>query len=375
MNAAPREIPLDALRGFALLGIILVNAPLFAASAFAPPEPEGVADVAALWLLTALAAAKFFPIFSFLFGYGVARQAMLGRGGAPFLRRLLGLFVLGALHATLLFFGDILMLYAVLGLALWLLRDLPPRPMLMLGSAVLLVGVGVQAGSFVAFADMGAQEVLGPGYLGTFAEVVGQRWSELPLMLPGVLQFNGPVAAAAFLFGHALARSGGFPPDEAGLARARRVARRIWPLAALGSLAVVPLLRPEVAPSWAWAGALVFSALAPPLAFGMGVEMLSWARRHPTHALTRLLATAGAATLSGYLLHSLILGAVFHGWGFGLYGQLGAAAVAGVAVLTFLLLTGLIALWRLRFRQGPAEALLRRFSQAGPSSGNEPRQA
>lgn len=112
---------LDILRGVSLLGILLMNAravlnPYDAPRGFIDPRTADL-DRAAYWLLQVVADAKFYPIFSLLFGAGLAlqweRRASLPRGF--FTRRLLALFVFGALHGLLLWWGDILLPYAVLG--------------------------------------------------------------------------------------------------------------------------------------------------------------------------------------------------------------------------------------------------------------------
>src|SRR3989304_2202409 len=120
---------IDVLRGWAVLGILVVNMEGFSG----PGDPlreelwAGTAERAAKQLILFLADSKFWTLFSFLFGLGFALQ--MGRAearGAPFLplslRRLSVLFVLGLLHAFLLWTGDVLHLYALLGVLLLLFR-------------------------------------------------------------------------------------------------------------------------------------------------------------------------------------------------------------------------------------------------------------
>lgn len=135
VTGRPRLLEVDALRGFALAGILVVNLMTTAG----PPGARGglaavhAADGAVEWLVVLLAQSKFYLLFSFLFGYSFTLQMdSAERAGARFAprmsRRLAGLFVLGIAHAVLLYTGDILMIYALLGLVLLAARNAgPPR--------------------------------------------------------------------------------------------------------------------------------------------------------------------------------------------------------------------------------------------------------
>ncbi|MGI8441196.1 MAG: hypothetical protein ACR2NV_13555 [Thermoleophilaceae bacterium] len=121
MGTGERMVVLDVLRGVA--GILVVNMPFVATPGIVDPdfltrELPGAVDRAARWLVTFLAEGKFYPLFSFLFGYGFAVQLSRDAPGSPrrrYVRRLAGLLLLGLAHVTLLWAGDILAIYAVLG--------------------------------------------------------------------------------------------------------------------------------------------------------------------------------------------------------------------------------------------------------------------
>ena len=136
MTAVSARLPaIDALRGIALFGILVVNLAAFH-SGVSMAIGGGVADSATnaviLWLFTG----KFILIFSFLFGWGVHTQAAREAFRARYLRRLLGLFLIGAVHGAFFFFGDILTTYAILGLFMLrpVLRDWPVRKLVRLDS-------------------------------------------------------------------------------------------------------------------------------------------------------------------------------------------------------------------------------------------------
>ena len=136
MGDPGRLAQVDALRGFALFGILVVNIGVFASPFYGAGVPDPVysrpVDLAVGWLIAWLFETKFYLLFSFLFGYSFTLQmAAAERGGAAFtprfLRRLAGLAVLGGAHAVLFYQGDILVTYALLGLGLLLFRRMDPR--------------------------------------------------------------------------------------------------------------------------------------------------------------------------------------------------------------------------------------------------------
>jgi uncharacterized protein len=129
-SGRPRILALDVLRGFALCGILLVNVrPIAAANGFVPvsPGPAGTADP-----LGILLDQRFFPIFSLLFGIGFSlllnsAGTRVARPRLVLLRRLLALLALGLVHLLLLWPGDILTTYAVVGLLVLLPSTWLPR--------------------------------------------------------------------------------------------------------------------------------------------------------------------------------------------------------------------------------------------------------
>ncbi len=126
---------MDVLRGFALLGILLMNIQSFAMVGMAYINPTVMGGMQGVdywvWLVThVLADQKFMTIFSLLFGASLAmmtgRQAAAGRSPASLHYRRMGwLMVIGLLHAYLLWFGDILVVYSFCGAVVFLFRKLP----------------------------------------------------------------------------------------------------------------------------------------------------------------------------------------------------------------------------------------------------------
>src|SRR5512135_88947 len=144
-SVSPRQriVTLDIVRGFALLGILIMNMPGFSTSFFAEADGSHLwnapIDRAADTLREMLFSGKFNSMFSLLFGIGFTiqfarmQQIAPGRATPLYMRRLLVLLGLGLLHATVFWTGDVLHVYAVLGLLLLLvLRDASDRTILTL---------------------------------------------------------------------------------------------------------------------------------------------------------------------------------------------------------------------------------------------------
>ena len=217
----------DALRGFALFGILVVNIGVFASpyygSGVVDPAFGRPLDLAASWVFGLLFETKFYLLFSFLFGYSFTLQmAAAERGQAAFLprflRRLAGLAALGAAHAVLFYHGDILLTYAILGLLLLCCRNLEPARALRL--ALWLIGLASAAWAVLAglslldppgpeVAAQARADVLSAlqAYRGTVGSVIGQHAKELiEYVWVVLLLVQGPYAFAMFLVGYALGR-------------------------------------------------------------------------------------------------------------------------------------------------------------------------
>ncbi|MGF1655413.1 MAG: DUF418 domain-containing protein [Verrucomicrobiales bacterium] len=362
MNSEKRYPEVDALRGFALFGILWVNVLYFAHSPLALPDAPTWLDELVLWLSYTFGSGRFFILFSFLFGFGVS--VMLTRNPDPkrYFRRGWGLMILGALHAVFLFYGDILFLYGVLSFVLWWVKDWTTRSLLRLATVSFAVGVLTQT---VVLDPAYLEEVeglegapTGEGFLGGFLEATQERLLWLPVAGVVVLFFNAPVSLAMFLLGYVAARKGVFP--ETGMKFVS------WPVL---TPAVVGILVSGGAAAWllyapehsGWIAAALLSVSAPLLSFGMLIGVMQWAKAFPESVVVRLLSNLGRASLTGYILHSVLFGFVFYGWGLGLYGHMGYAELLGVTVLVYVVIILSLAGWRRYFRYGPDEWLLRSF--------------
>ena len=147
---------IDVLRGFALLGILLMNVQSFAMPQAAYFNPTAYGDLEGanrnVWVaVRMLADQKFMTIFSMLFGAGIVlmagRAAARGDARRVHYRRMGWLLVIGLLHAHLLWSGDVLFLYAVCGMLVYPLRRLSPGRLIAIGVGLLAVASAYSVGS------------------------------------------------------------------------------------------------------------------------------------------------------------------------------------------------------------------------------------
>jgi uncharacterized protein len=374
--ATGRDDRIDALRGFALLGILLVNIQSFVWGGTNPAgylqEDAGTLDHVLFFLTCAFVNMKFMPLFALLFGVGFSLllDKLRGLTAAPhavFRRRMLFLFGFGLLHGVFFYYGDITQMYAVAGLFL-LAYD--ARRLESLRRAVVLWWVGAIAltvamtwslagdvpdpievaaeleGNFVVFTGSGYLAQL-PTRAALFLDIAVANLIGLPLavalMLTGLLAHrSGWLAnrnAAAWRTALAIGLAIGLPSAlvYGGLLYVEADAYR---LGAYSAVAAVPGM---VSVSLAIAYASVFFTRASP-------------------AVVRWLAPAGRMPLTNYLLQSIAMGALLSGWGLALGARLGYAQTALLAVAIFAAQLLLSRWWIGRFRQGPLERAWRAWT-------------
>ena len=385
VSPSSRLVEVDIVRGFALFGVLLVNMYNFGADSIAWTS---LPDQVAFAVKRIFFEAKSWALFSMLFGFGFAlqmqRAGAWGRGFlAAYLRRLGLLFAFGAAHA-LLFDGDILMLYAELGLALLMVQWLPAWILLLLAFGLLLVfplvrfsragdqNGWVEAPESVAQARAWMEEdrLTHVYATGSLAEVAADNADAIPaLPLEDVASPESGLAVfAMFLVGFCLGRSGVLG-DIAGHAAA--IARvRAWGLV-LGLAAMVAerilaattgyaLFEPSRAsPAIQLAGDLLFALGAPTLALGYAATLALAAQSPHVRAFLAPLAAVGRLALTVYLTQTLLFTTLFYGYGFGQAFQLGPAAVTAWATAIFGLQLVACHWWSKRFRFGPVEWLWR----------------
>lgn len=366
---------LDALRGFAIFGILLINIQLFSGYAFIGGEGRSGLewsdwDEGLHRWMDVLVLAKFYSLFSLLFGYSFTMlAARVGDGAVGLhLRRMAGLVVIGLVHSILLWPWDILLLYGLVGLLLAAFLRCSAATLAAWGIA-LLVAVGVMTGYGSALglpqgrgelAIRVLQESVPALAGGSYADVLGANLNLTGSVFVEWLQGLRPLRVLAmFLLGAAAARLRLFERDSA----YRGV---LWVAALTGLLAGLPLAIAEVAMEPGGNGqralALVADAgSAPLLAIGYAATLvLLWQSGLAVFAgMRRLLAPVGRMALSNYLLQSAVCVPLFYGFGLGWFAEWSLASLVVLALGLFGAQLVISHLWLAKFTQGPVEWLWR----------------
>ncbi|MFY9509381.1 MAG: DUF418 domain-containing protein [Rubrivivax sp.] len=399
LPTAERIPVLDIVRGFALLGILIMNMPGFGASFFAEADGSFLwthpVDRAAENIREALFSGKFNSMFSLLFGigftiqYGRLQQRDPQRATLTYLRRLLALLAIGLVHACIFWTGDVLHLYALLGLLLvFPLRNAQPRTLLLLMGLCLLyplisgtLRLAVMSPEIVTMLVKKAQAFEASNNAayghGSFAAAAWEHMREFAdgysnlWYLWGNLGFYVQMALTMLL--GLLAGRLQWPQRMPEL---MPWVRRLQPgLLAVGIAcgvlftAIFELNRaPGPSPIKLLGGiAYWVSRLAMTLFYVLSIVRLS---QHPVWGpRLALMAAPGRMPLTNYLLQTLICTTLFYGWGFGLWGKVGPAAGLALSFFIFFAVQLPLSRWWLRqHSQGPMEALWSRLTYGRPAA-------
>ncbi len=400
LSVSERIPSLDIVRGFALLGILIMNMPGFSTSFFAEADGShlwpGKLDQLAEQLRDLLFSGKFNSMFSLLFGIGFTIQFSRMQARDPahatglYLRRLLVLGVFGVVHVTVFWTGDVLHIYALLGLLmLFVLRRVSDRTVgVLIGLCLLYPAVSGALRLVVMTPEVTAALVAqnqafeasnnaayGQGSFGDAArehlrEVTyfyDNRWS-----LWGMLGFYVQMATTMLL--GLLAGRRRWPQRIPELLP--RIPRLQWAALALGLACgvvftvIFELQRaPGPTPLKLLASLCYWTSRLALMIF----YVLTIVRLAQTSAGARALAPlalTGRMPLTNYLMQTLICTGLFYGWGLGLWGRVGPAAGLGLALLIYFGIQVPWSLWWLRHHErGPMEALWARLTYGRSAAG------
>jgi uncharacterized protein len=414
---AGRLPALDLLRGFAILGILPANMPIFSGTSpltgpFNPaPPPETGANLVVKLLTLVFVDGKMITLLSMLFGAGLALQAdrawSAGRRFTPgYLVRMLVLFVIGVLHGTLIWFGDILAMYSIIGVAAVLFvrfwkKGLWITLAIFLGVTwLMLLGFGTlewatyepkaervlesvpewrQLGTLAADKSLAADEKgkkikrWFEDYAsdanqkrifreGTYGEQVASRLLFFGISLLTVIPIFGGQLLAGFLLGALLVRRGLFSD----LAGTRPLRRR---LIVIGLAVGVPLHTAAAILAAVGGGPGLFGATAvQPVAapffslLYLGL-LLTWLESGRLRWLQQRLRAVGQIALTNYLMQSVLSTLVFYSIGFGLFGTTGRPETLLVVAAIWALELLWSPLYLRRFQIGPVEWLWRSLAE------------
>jgi len=391
---ARRIESIDAIRGFALLGILIPNLMSFGWPAGAVFAPERIiADdpwtARGVWITEVFYLGKMMFLFATLFGAGVAlyarkfdgpapdtgsaRRPPLARGAGLWYRRCFCLLAIGLVHAFGLWYGDILVWYALAGMTvLWWVRR--ARPAVLLSTAAfiyviftLISAAWTQLGIHMSGPDMmlGNPAAEFVAYTGTYPDALRARVFTLLQMYIFYVPTYLPALVGIMMGGIALLRTGWLE----GARPARHYALFAIVSLALGlatTLGARTLIytHADTLPAATW---MSFAQLCGvPLSLGYAAAIIWCVKTGFLRPVFRALEAVGRLALSNYLLQTLICTTLFYGYGFGRFGTIGYPALFAVAGAVWVVNIVFSLLWVRRFRFGPAEWVWRSLTYLRP---------
>jgi uncharacterized protein len=373
-----RIISLDMMRGFAILGIFLVNM-----LSFHSPYPYlnpgewwgGPADKAVYSLIDIFVQASFYTLFSLLFGYSLVifRERAISKGlpfGKMAVRRLLMLLIIGMIHAFFIWHGDILITYALMGFLFLLFIKLKGKSLLIIGACiyiipnvllVMLLAVAVlfdpAASSEPLYDPQLASEALANYQNGTVSEIFRQRFNDwymannlasLPVMIISILPL--------FLIGGGAAKLKWLEAPK----KHWRWLRILMISGLAGGMAfkLVPyILGQNLATDYMQD---IFGGPLLAIGYGLGIALL--AEKTKMKKILYPFSYIGKLSMSNYLFQSIIATFIFYHYGLGFYGKVSVLTGTILVILIYLLQIVLSRLWISTFYYGPVEWVWRSFT-------------
>ncbi len=411
-QAIARITGLDVTRGFAVMGILLMNIVAFAMpeGAYISPHTWGGDSGSDLWVWAVnfvLVDSKMRGLFSIMFGAStllvIQNAVASGRGGARVhYGRMFALALFGLLHFYLIWFGDILFGYAMCGMLLFAFRNLSMRALRRWFVGFFLIGFAIQGvmfGSLMLGASPAAPPELREAhqrvaasfardgeetgkqlalYRSDFSTIVATRFAKTWYALFANIAIYGAETLALMLLGMMLFKSGmlqGQWPIE----RLDKWRNRCLGIGILANLALL---------GWQLAGGLqpvtlLFSTFFASLPFdfvmsaGYAAMFMGLAQRYAGHAVIARVAAVGRAAFTNYLGTSILMTALFYGWGLGQFGHWSRTAVYAPVVGVWVIMLLWSQPWLARHHYGPLEWLWRTLSRLSlqPMRKNRPASA
>lgn len=373
-----RVATLDVLRGFSLLGILLVN--MFG---FYLPMPHiasledwftSAQDIILQQLLDIYVQSSFYPLFSLLFGYGLAMQFLKARAsGTNFYKfapkRMVILFCVGMIHALFIWWGDILATYAFCGIFLIALIRLPAKWLLIIALVVsglyhsVMLGLFALAGMFsqsmeVLSVDINAiQNAITAYGVGTWMDTFMQRLDDLAIQMNPFMWISALFTILPYmLIGAAFAK---WKLIER--AREKLVTWFVLAVVGLGLGIYLKALPIASAQTYGYEYLQVFIG-GPILAIGYIAVVVLICLLPIAVKLLAPIAKAGRMSMTLYIMQSIVCTTLFYNWGFSLYGKVNVQMGIYIALALFIVQILFAELWFSKFKQGPLEAAIKKIT-------------
>jgi uncharacterized protein len=379
---------LDALRGFALLGIFISHIPDFSGHSFMTPMQQAALDNfgidgAAATVQDFLIRGKFYSLFALLFGIGFAVQLESAQRRTAdfarhFARRLAVLLLIGLVHASL-WYGDILKDYALIGFVLILLRGRRATTIAWVAALAfalravwpLVMSCLVSPPPTASSVDpAGSFDALTRAFAGTDVSAIFFANLELVRLKALQMVYDGRAISilAMFLLGALAGKLGLHHNLPARRSLFRSVFWKCMPIGLLGNAVLTPLhaATPDFPPTAPWIVENVLYAIAVP-AMAVGYASgFAWLWTSQSRATLSWLAPAGRMALTTYVSQTLLGIVLFYGVGLGLNGRIGLTEGTLLAIAIFAAQCLIARFWLHWFRFGPIEWIWRRITYGVP---------
>jgi len=384
-----RIVLLDSLRGLGVLGILLCNLPDFAV---APPLSESAAHwphgtgaaTLSVWVVTQwLFQRKFVTLFAMLFGVSiflVGGERADAERTATLKKRLAWMLVFGLLHGFAIWFGDVLLSYALAGFAVMRVRSWAPARLIRVGvfiwttfSVLMIAGV---VGAIVfqhdpaqlaleTAKDAAQARMAEVQYGGTFVQSLVQNARDRLDFLPGE-PFIFVMTSALMMIGLGCFKLGILTGQASDRVYKALIAVGLTASVVIGGLFVAQVLLGLPRPLALIAMAVQWGT-APLITLAYVGLMVFASRSEAWSAIPKVLAPVGQMAFSNYLAQSLIMTAIFYGGrGPGLHGKVDRPVFAALAIAVWIVQILWSRWWMERFAIGPLEWVWRRLYR-GPT--------
>jgi uncharacterized protein len=389
VSTSERVETIDILRGLALFGILAANIRGFSGPPITYMMPHlywtALHDRIAQAFIDTFVQGKFITIFAFLFGVGFAvqfdRAAERGaKFGWTYARRLFVLLLFGLVHGLLIWFGDILLTYALAGFLLLLFRKRRNKTLVVWAVILLSIIPLMMTGVFIA-SQFGAKmpdlrppaaEIAKAADVyenGTWPAIQSQRAADAVRFNWGYFLAIAWMILGLFLLGVLAWRKRFFRPAPESLPRYRAAMRWGLALGVIGNvvITIVHWFHPSPMPT-NWLSYLMFPLQAicvPALSLGYVCAVILLCHDPLWRARLHRFAAVGRTALTNYLLQAVLGTLIFYNYGLGFFGA-GPAVLLPLTVVLFALLLYASSWWVARYRFGPVEWLWRRLTYGGP---------
>lgn len=359
----------DVMRGFAILGIFLVNMSSFHSPALYLGSNQDL-PTTDLWttnLIDFFAQASFYTLFSFLFGFGMIIFLDRAREKEKsykvlYGRRLLVLFVIGLIHAFLVWHGDILITYALLGGILLLFYKVRPKailatslsilliPALLLGALLVLISVISPENAQLPKDEILVEQSIENYKYGTFFDATSQRISDYFFVNNVESAFFLLITLLPlFLLGTYVAKTKWFSETR----KHRKAIMITWFITLI--IGVPAKLLPYITSKNVGTEYLQDAIGGPALALFYVTSIVLLMELSIMRKLLKPFSYVGRLSLSNYLLQSVVCTTLFYGYGFGFYGDISHFQAFLLTIAIYIIQVVLSYFWLLKFRYGPVE--------------------